>query len=89
MQESRIDDYWNIDGSRDLSGSWTGFTQFTLSSEKPPEGYMCSWERLTKRQATSRPDHLWPALWRVMSKSADLREKHKCAIEKKTKLDNA
>ena len=30
MQESRIDDYWNIDGSRDLSDSWTGFTQFTL-----------------------------------------------------------
>ena len=37
MQESRIDDYWNIDGSRDLSDSWTGFTQFTLLSEKPPE----------------------------------------------------
>ena len=30
MQESRIDDYWNIDGSRDLSDPWTGFTQFTL-----------------------------------------------------------
>ena len=30
MQESRIDDYWNIDGPRDLSDSWTGFTQFIL-----------------------------------------------------------
>ena len=39
-QEKRIDGYWKIDGSRDLSGSWTGFTQFTLR-EKPPEGYMC------------------------------------------------
>ena len=28
-QERRIDDYWNIDGSRDLSDPWTGFTQFT------------------------------------------------------------
>ena len=56
MQESRIDDYWNIDESRDLSDSWTGFTQFTLLSEKPPEG--CIWSRrLTKRQATSRLDH--------------------------------
>ena len=27
-QERRIDDYWNIDGSRDLSDPWTGFTQF-------------------------------------------------------------
>ena len=26
--EKRIDDYWNIDGSRDLSDPWTGFTQF-------------------------------------------------------------
>ena len=26
-QEKRIDDYWNVDGSRDLSDPWTGFTQ--------------------------------------------------------------
>ena len=26
-QEKRIDDYWNIDGSRDLSDPWTGFTR--------------------------------------------------------------
>ena len=37
MQESRTDDYRNIDGSRDLSDSWTGFTQFTLLDEKPPD----------------------------------------------------
>ena len=29
-QEKRIDDHWNVDGSRDLSDPWTGFTQFTL-----------------------------------------------------------
>ena len=34
-QERRIDDYWNIDGSRDLSDYWTGFTQFILVEEKP------------------------------------------------------
>ena len=43
-QERRIDDYWNIDGSIDLSDSWTGFTQFTLLEEKPPDGYMWSEE---------------------------------------------
>ena len=32
----RIDDYWGIDGSRDLSDPWTGFTQFTLLEEKTP-----------------------------------------------------
>ena len=88
MQESRIDDYWNIDGARDLSDSWTGFTQFTLSIEKPPKGFIWSKGRLTKRQATSRPDHLWPELWRGVSKNAKLREKHKWANEK-PKLDNA
>ena len=41
MQESRIDD-WNIDGSRDVSDSSTGFTQFTLLNEKPADRYMWS-----------------------------------------------
>ena len=37
MQEKRIDDYWNIDGSRDLSDPWTGFTQFySTRREKLP-----------------------------------------------------
>ena len=44
--------------------------------------------RLTKRQATSRPDHLWPELWRGLARNAKLREKHKWAIEK-PKLENA
>ena len=88
MQESRIDDCWNIDGSRDLSDSWTGSTQITLLSEKPPEGYLWSGRRLTKRQVTSRPDHLWPELWRGLARNAKLREKHKWEIEK-PKLDNA
>ena len=55
MQERRIDDYWIIDGSRDLSDSWTVFTQFTLSEENPPDGKMWSVGRLTKRQVTSGP----------------------------------
>ena len=39
-QEKRIDDNWNVDGSRDLSDPWTGFTQFTQLEEKPPEAYV-------------------------------------------------
>ena len=50
-QEKRIDDYWNIDGSRDLSDSWTGFTQFTLLEEKPPNGYMWSGEEINEKTA--------------------------------------
>ena len=59
MQERRIDDYWNIDGSRDLSDHWTGFTQFTQLEEKPPNEHMWSGGRLTKWQLTFRPDYLW------------------------------
>ena len=82
MQESRIDDNWNIDRSRDLSDSWTSFTQFTLLDGKPPDEYMWSGERLTKRQATSRPDHLCPELGTKLGRNAKLREKQKWSIEK-------
>ena len=81
-QERRIDDCWNIDGSRDLSDYWTGFTQFTLLEEEPTEGNMCSGKRLTIKQLTSRPDHSWPELWRGMSKNAKLKEKQKWSNEK-------
>ena len=69
-QEKRIDDYWNIDGSRDLSDPWTGFTQFTLLEEKPPDGHMWSGDRFIRKQLTSRPNHLWPELWEKMGKNA-------------------
>ena len=51
-QEKRIDDYWNIDGSRNLSDPWTGFTQFTLLEEKPPEGFM--WEEMARGMGSPR-----------------------------------
>ena len=87
-QEKRIDDYWNIDGSRDLSDPWTGFTRFILLEEKPPDGYMWYGRRLTREQLTSRPDHLWPELWGKMGKNAKLKEKQKWSHEK-LHLDNA
>ena len=87
-QEKRIDDYWNIDGSRDLSDPWTDFTQFTLLDEKPPDGYTWSGGRLTRKQLTSRPDHLWPERWKSMGKHAKLKEKQKWS-NKKIHLENA
>ena len=87
-QEKSIDDYWNIDGSRDLSDPWTGFTQFALLEETPPDGYMWSGWRLTRKQLTSRPDHLWPELWKSMGKHAKLKEKQKWSNEKLS-LENA
>ena len=70
MQERRIDDHWNIDGSRDLAVSWKGFTQFTLVEEKPPDGYMWS------------PGGDWQNGKRHPGPNYELREKQKCSNEK-------
>ena len=76
--------WWLLEqyGSRDLSDPWTGFTQFTLLDEKAPDGFMWSGRRLTRKQLTSKPDHLWPELWKSMRKHAKLKEKQKWAEEK-------
>ena len=49
---------------------------------------MWSGERLTKRQATSRPDHLWPEILQDMPKNSRQQEKKNWAIEK-PKFDSA
>ena len=79
-QEKRIDDFWNIVGQV--------FTQFTLLEEKAPDGYIWSGVRLTRKQLTSRPDHLWPELWKSMGKHAKLKEKQNWSNEK-FHLENA
>ena len=87
-EERRIDEYPDVDGSRDLSDPWTGFTQFTLFEEKPPNGYMWSGERLTRKQLTSRPDHLWPELWEEMGKKCQAEGEAEWSHEE-PQLDNA
>ena len=44
--------------------------------------------QLTKKQTTSRPDYLWPEIWKDMSEVALRKAKQKWAI-KKPKLDHA
>ena len=88
MQESRIDDYWDIVGTRDLSELWLAFTQSASMKEKPPDGYTWPGRRLTKQPATSRPEHLWPEIWRSMSKNSKMIKKQNWANEKPI-LENA
>ena len=38
MSEKNIEDYWNVDGARELSDTWTGFTRFIVLNERPPDG---------------------------------------------------
>ena len=49
MLETNIDDYWNVDGDRELSDTWTGFNWFTILDEKPPDGFTWSGRRLTRK----------------------------------------
>ena len=48
MQESRIDEYSNINGSRDLADSWTSSTQIILLEEKPSRRIYVVWVETDK-----------------------------------------
>ena len=87
LLESRIDEHWNVDGDRELAEPWTGFTQFTMLNEKPPNGYTWFGERLTKVQATSRPDYSRSFVEYVETLSQ--KEERQWAIIAKPKLDSA
>ena len=49
---------------------------------------ICGPGRLTRKQQTSRPDHVWPELWDKMRKNTKLKDKQKWSPEK-LHLDNA
>ena len=54
LQESRVDEYWNVNVDRNLSDSWTGFTMFTLLSEKSSKGHMWSREATYTHSSNSQ-----------------------------------
>ena len=61
-----IDDYYYVDGERELSDAWTGFTRFFLLNGRRADGFYMVWGRLTRKQTTSRPDNVWPDMWKYM-----------------------
>ena len=89
LLEKNIEDYWNVDGEKELSGvHGSGFTRFVPLKERPPEGFSWSGERLTRNQKNSRPDDVWPDMWTHVSDAEEKKAKHRWAIEK-PKLENA
>ena len=82
LQEKRIDDCWNVDANRHLD------SQSSLYWKRNVQRDMWSGERLTKIQATTRPDHVWPEVWTKIGKAAAKRETQERTREK-PKLDNA
>ena len=71
-----------------LSDAWRVFTRFVLLKVRQPEGFSWSRRRLTRKQKKSRPDDVWPDVWKFMSNAAKKKAKQRWAIEK-LKLDNA
>ena len=86
--EKHNEDYWNVDGERELSDAWTRFTRFIFLNERPPDGYTWFEGRLTRKQTTSRPNSVWPDKWTQMSDAAKKKATQRWSIEKPN-LDNA
>ena len=85
----RIDDCWNI-YRRIKRFVWylDSFYSICFMERKASRRIHVVGGSLTKRQATSRLDHLWPEIWKHLSKNSKQQEKNNLAIEK-PKLDNA
>ena len=88
MLEKQIEDYWNVDEEKELSDARTGFTRCVPIKERPPEGYTWSGRRLTRKRKTSRPDDVWPDMWKFVSDAVKKKAKQRLTIEK-PKLNNA
>ena len=84
LQESRIDDYSNIEVNRNLWESRTGITKFTTLNETPPKGYMRS--RGGSHKFKQLPDLIFCGA--TFGPVGQRKEKQQWAIEK-PKLDNA
>ena len=49
--EKRIDDFWNINGPRDFSDPWIGFTQLSLLEEKTSRRKYVVWGGINEKTA--------------------------------------
>ena len=87
-QEKRIDDHGISMGQEICLILGNVSLALFYWKKTPPDGYMLSGERLTRKQLTSRPDHSCPELWTKLGRNAQLKEKQKWSHEK-LHLDNA
>ena len=83
------DDYWNVDGDRELSDAWTGFTRFTVLDETPLDGKTFSVEGETYEETNNLKTRRIMArnvethVWRIKT------ERETKVDKRKPKLDNA
>ena len=51
LMEKHIEDHWDVEGERELSEAWPGFTRFILLNDKPRDGY--TWSRSESNEETN------------------------------------
>ena len=73
LQESSIDDFWNIDGNIMLSESWRRIHEIPHPEQD---------DRLTNTQVISRPETIWREVRSSVSKCAQQKAKQQWDIEK-------
>ena len=81
-------DYSKVDGEKELSDAWTGFTRFIVLKDTTGWIYTVREGRLTRKQTNSRHYNVWPDMWKHMSDASKWKANQKWTIEK-PKLDNA
>ena len=65
LLEKPIDDHWNVDGERELSDAWTGFTRFDLQKGK------AIWRMYIVREEASRGNKHFSS-WRCVARYAEI-----------------
>ena len=55
--EKNIDDYWHVDGDRELSDTWICFTRITFLDEKPTGWIYMVWEETDKKENNLQTRH--------------------------------
>ena len=78
-------DFWSISGNFIYRHHVEPRVKLSLFHS---DGFSWSGRRLTTKQTTSRPDTLWPEMWKDISDASKRKEKQKWAVQK-PKLDNA
>ena len=88
MLEKQIEDYWNMDGEKELSDARTGSTRNVLLKGRPPEGFPWSGERLTRKQKKPLVVMYGQIFEYICSMQRTRKQNKEWAVEK-PKLDNA
>ena len=83
MLEQQIEDYWNVDGEKELSDAWTGLTRFEKLKERPPEGFSWSGRNLQENKQPLAQTKYGQKCGRICLMQRKKKAKQRWAIEKR------